>query len=242
MDLDILMQPQKTLVDQIEDALINYFETNGYKPGDIIPSETELANALQVGRPVLREALSRFKMCGMITCRTKRGSVLSEPSLFGGMRHYSNPRLMNDSTLLDILEFRIALEIGISNTIFQNITEADIRDLKDILKVEVVIGDNKYSPISEFQFHAKLYEITGNKIIQDFQTLIHPILDFVKNKYKDIFNTSDKEFTQQERVTHYDLLNLLINKDIDGYKKAIENHFSPYIFYLKRLRGSSDKE
>ena len=116
-----------TLVDSVEESLIRFFKEKGLRPGSSIPNEIELAASLGVGRPVLREALSRFKMTGMIVSRTKKGMILGEPSLLGGMKRCINPLLMNESTLRDILEFRIALEIGISNNIFCNLTPQDNR-------------------------------------------------------------------------------------------------------------------
>ena len=55
-----------TLVDQVEDKLLNYFRSQDLKVGDSIPNEIELSSALGVARSVLREALSRLKMMGMI--------------------------------------------------------------------------------------------------------------------------------------------------------------------------------
>ena len=48
-----------TLVDQVEDKLLNYFRSQDLKVGDSIPNEIELSSALGVARSVLREALSR---------------------------------------------------------------------------------------------------------------------------------------------------------------------------------------
>ena len=75
--------------------------------------------------------------------------VLGEPSLLGGMKRCINPLLMNESTLCDILEFRVALEIGISDNIFRNLTDADVAELKEIVEMSQVIGNNKYAPVSE---------------------------------------------------------------------------------------------
>ena len=184
---------------------------------------------------VLREALSRFKMTGMIVSRTKKGMILGEPSLLGGMKRCINPLLMNESTLRDILEFRIALEIGISNNIFSNLTPQDIEELEQIVEMSQVIGNNKYAPISEHRFHTKLYEITGNRIISEFQDIIYPVLDFVKEKYRDFFEPIEQELIQNsELVTHRHLLEYIKRGDLEGYKHAIVEHFKLYTIYLER--------
>ncbi|MBO5187861.1 MAG: FadR family transcriptional regulator [Alistipes sp.] len=225
----------KTLVDSVEESLIRYFKEQGLRPGCSIPNETELAASLGVGRAVLREALSRFKMTGMVVSRTRKGMVLEEPSLLNGLKRCINPLLMRESTLRDILEFRIALEIGISNNIFRNVTEADIAELEEIVEMSQMIGTNKYAPISEHRFHTKLYEITGNHIISEFQDIIYPVLDFVKEQESDFFGPIEQELSQSgDLVTHRHLLDYIKRKDLVGYKKAIEEHFKLYTIYLER--------
>ena len=219
-----------TLVDSVEESLIRFFKEQGLRPGSSIPNEAELAASLGVGRPVLREALT-----GMIVSRTKKGMVLGEPSLLGGMKRCINPLLMNESTLRDILEFRVALEIGISDNIFRNLTDADVAELKEIVEMSQVIGNNKYAPVSEHRFHTKLYEITGNHIITEFQDIIYPALDFVKEQSRDFFEPIERELSENsELVTHRHLLEFIKRGDLEGYKHAIVEHFRLYTIYLER--------
>lgn len=226
-----------TLVDSVEESLIRYFKEQGLRPGSSIPNEAELATSLGVGRPVLREALSRFKMSGMIVSRTKKGMMLAEPSLLGGMKRCINPLLMNESTLRDVLEFRVALEIGISDSIFRNLTTSDLEELEQIVEMSQIIGNNKYAPASEHRFHTKLYEITGNRFISEFQDIIYPVLDFVKEQSRDIFEPIERELNATRNpVTHRDLLEFLKNKDIEGYKRAVVEHFRLYTIYLERYK------
>ena len=95
--------------------------------------------------------------------------------------------------------------------------------------------DEHQAPVSEHRFHTKLYEITGNKIITEFQDIIYPVLDFVKEKYRDFLEPIEKELERAGAlVTHRDLLKYIENRDLKGYKKAIEEHFRLYSIYLER--------
>ena len=82
------------------------------------------------------------------------------------MKRVIDPRVLSEETILDLLDFRIALEIGISSDIFRKITTKDIEELSEIVKMGIVFENNEYALISESAFHTKLYKITGNKIIQ----------------------------------------------------------------------------
>lgn len=230
---------QTTLVDQVEDRLLTYFKENDLKCGDHIPNENNLASALGVARSVVREALSRLKMMGLIYTRPRKGMILTEPSILGGMKRVIDPRILGEDSILDILGFRIALEIGISSDIFRNITAKDIKDLEDIVRIGTVFENNEYTLISESSFHTKLYEITGNKTITEFQEIIHPVLMFVKEKFKDYLKPINIELSRNNRIaTHADLLDFIKSGDENGYRDAIERHFEVYkIFMSKRGRN-----
>ena len=234
MELSKICNQSPTLVDQVEDNLLTYIKDMGLHPGDSIPNELELAAALGVARSVLREALSRLKMMGMIETRTRRGMILREPSILSGLKQVVDPRILGENSLFDILGFRIALEIGISSDIFNRITDEDIIELDRIVKMGIMFENNEYSPISEFSFHAQLYKITGNKTISEFQSIIHPVMAFVKNKFKTFLEPINIELKNNGQiVTHADLLGYLKRRDEEGYRKAIELHFEVYRRFLR---------
>lgn len=232
-----------TLVDQVEDKLLSYFKEQDLQTGDHIPNEMELSAALGVARSVLREALSRLKMMGMIETRTRRGMILSEPSILGGMKRVVDPRILSEDALFDILGFRIALEIGICNDIFKNITREDIKELEEIVNVGIMYENNEYAPFSEFSFHTKLYQITGNKTIAEFQNIVHPVMTFVKDKFKEYLAPINIRLKQEGRiVTHQDLLQYLKNKDEDGYRKALEQHFEVYKIFIRQKNNVASRQ
>lgn len=224
-----------TLVDQVEDKLLNYFKEKDMRKGDPIQNEKELSALLGVSRSVLREALSRLKMMGVIETRTRRGMILSEPSVLAGMKRVVDPRILSEDSLFDILEFRIVLEVGICSEIFRKITPKEIDCLEEIVNVGILYENNEYAPISEYAFHTKLYKITGNKTIAEFQDIIHPVMTFVKDKFQDFLAPINIQLKDEGRiVTHQDLLHYLKEDDEDGYRKALEQHFEIYRLFLSR--------
>ena len=88
----------RTLVDVVEEKLLQYLKDNDYCIGCTVPNEMELASSLGVARSVVREALSRLKMIGLIESHTRRGMIVREPSLVGGMRRLIDPRNLSEKT------------------------------------------------------------------------------------------------------------------------------------------------
>lgn len=72
------------LLEQIE----AYIETNGLKPGDLLPSERDFAILLNTSRATLRKALQRMMDFGYIHKDSGRGSVISKPKFTEDATHY----------------------------------------------------------------------------------------------------------------------------------------------------------
>lgn len=232
-----IIKSRLTLVDQVEDKLLEYIREKDIRVGDSIPCEQELALSLGVARSVLREALSRLKMLGMIESRTRRGMLLCEPSLLIGFKRALDFRILSDRVLFDIIGFRMALEIGICSDVIRNITDEDIDELENIVQAGIVFDNNQYAPFSEFAFHAKIYQISGNKIIVEFQEIMQPVMDALKHKFSDLIEPLNIELRKSGKlVTHRDILDCLRVRDENAFKCAVENHFAVYVKLIKQSR------
>lgn len=229
------MQGQnRTLVDMVEEKLLLYLKDNNYCIGCTVPNEKELASSLGVARSVIREALSRLKMIGLIESRTRRGMIIREPSLFGGMKRLIDPRNLSEKTLCNLLEIRIMLETGMTYKLFENLNDKYLKELENIVKMESALEYNEYSAIGELNFHSKLYEITGNSTIMEFEQILYLIMEFAKEKFQEHLKPLNKELLKHGKlVSHAELFQLLAARDVEGYKQAIDRHLSVYKLFLR---------
>lgn len=62
-------RPQRRPVVELYERIVDAIREGGYPPGSTLPSEPELAAALGVSRPALREALILLQEDGVITDR-----------------------------------------------------------------------------------------------------------------------------------------------------------------------------
>ena len=215
----------KTLVDRVEQQLIDLLVSNKVKMGDAIPKETDLAETLGVSRTVIREALLRLRMIGLIDSKKKRGAILTNPDLLSLLKKSMYPSVLSDETLKDIFEMRLVLEVGMADFIFAKITEKDLDDLDQIVSKEPDTLKSTFFEIEhEVRFHGKLYEITGNKTLKGFQKMLLPVFNHVHHSELLKETTELKDF-----VSHRDLVTILRNgnpeKFRNGMRKHLENHF-----------------
>jgi len=223
---------KSTLVDLVEEKLLGYFKNQNLKPGDSIPTELELTVALGVGRSVLREALSRFRMLGLIQSRTRRGMILSEPDMLGGLNKVVEPNIMSIESIKDILGLRIAIEIGNSYLIIKHITDEDIFELEKIIMNYSASKYNKFTVDADHAFHSKLHEISRNKLISRYQEIFYKVFVFVNENYKKYFKIHNKSKSEDEFVTHRDLLEALKERDLMNFQRLMQKHLEIYSDFI----------
>lgn len=218
-----LLKPLESLsmTDRVENKLREFFEENAFKPGDALPNELEIAERLQVSRSVVREALSRLRMLGMIEARPRRGMVMSRPDVLGGIERVLNPYILGKDTLKDIFELRLILEMGLAELLFARKTTKAITELEAIVQKQVQL--KTLSKEDEIEFHGKLYEMSGNETLKRFQILLFPVFDHVYE-----YSKKDAEIKIQDPVTHKDLVNVLKKGTPEKFRAAMQKHLSPY--------------
>src|SRR5215204_4512722 len=108
-----------SLVDRVEANLVELLQQRKLKVGDSIPTEIELAGTLGVSRTVIREALLRLRVMGLIESKKKKGAVITSPDLFGIMGKSMNPHILDQETLKEIFEIRLVHEIAFHGKLYE---------------------------------------------------------------------------------------------------------------------------
>jgi GntR family transcriptional repressor for pyruvate dehydrogenase complex len=220
---DLTPISSNTMADIVEIRLREYLKKKSFRPGDALPKELELAEALGVSRNVLREALSRLRMLGMVETKKKRGMVLARPDILGTFERVLDPLIIDNKTLQDIFELRLVLEMGLADLLYIRKTDKDIAELENIAKKEVN-RDDTFRIKNEIAFHGKLYEMSGNDTLKRFQIMLLPTFDYVV--------TLEKKPTRG-KVTHMDLVQILKTGTKEDFQKGMQAHLQPHFDRLK---------
>jgi len=217
-----------SLVDKVEANLVTLLQERKLKVGDAIPKELELANSLGVSRTVIREAMLRLRVMGLITSKKKKGAVITSPDLFGNMSKSMNPHILDQETLKQMFEIRLVLEIGMADFIFQRITKEDIAQLREIVSHEPPATQHHLFNIEhEIAFHGKLYEITGNENMKKFQSMLLPVFDYVHHS-----GLLKKPISQKKFVSHKGLIDIIENGSPELFRNAMRNHLENHFARL----------
>jgi GntR family transcriptional regulator, transcriptional repressor for pyruvate dehydrogenase complex len=213
----------KTMAEVVEVKLREYFQKRSFKPGDSLPTENELAQALGVSRNVVREALSRFRMLGIVETKKKKGMTMSNPDILGAFEKVLDPLIIDNDTLQDIFELRLVLEMGLADLLYIRKTKEGIDELERIATEEE--KDDSFRVQNEIAFHGKLYEMTGNDTLKRFQTMLLPIFAYVITLEKKPI---------RGRVSHLDLVGILRKGSKEAFKKGMLAHLQPHFDRLQK--------
>lgn len=217
-----------SLVDKVEAGLVDLLKKKKLKVGDVIPKEIELSATLGVSRTVIREALLRLRMMGLLESKKKKGSVITSPDLFGVMSKSMNPHILDQHTLKEIFEIRLVLEIGMADLLFFRMTKEDLAELKEIVSNEPPIAKYHLFNIEhEIAFHGKLYEITGNETLKKFQKMLLPVFDYVHNS-----GLLKKQPMLKKFVSHKGLVKILETGTPESFRNGMRNHLENHFARL----------
>lgn len=217
-----------SLVDRVEANLVELLQQRHLNVGDSIPTELELTETLGVSRTVIREALLRLRMMGLIESKKKKGAVITSPDLFAILGKSMNPHVLDQATLREIFELRLVLEIGMADLLFHRVTKEDIKVLYAIVNDEPPASQYHLFNIEhEIAFHGKLYEITGNETLKKFQKMLLPIFDYVHNS-----GLLKKQSMLKTFVSHKGLVEILESGTPEVFRNAMRNHLENHFARL----------
>ncbi len=212
-----------TQVDKIELSLQEYFRNENFLPGDSIPKEMELAEAMGVSRTAIREAISRFRTLGIIESRKNRGMIITRPDILNNMQKVLTPQLLDGETMKEIFEMRLVLEMGIADILFLRKNEENLKELEIIVEKEEQTTNKVEKLKYDVEFHSMLYKISGNETIRRFQKLLSPIFDYVDNG----LYVAKKEENNDD-VNHRSLFNTLKNGTPEEFRQMMKQHLKSY--------------
>lgn len=219
---DLKKIDHKSMADIVESRIRDYIRNNSFKSGDSLPKEMEIAESLGVSRNVVREALSRLRMLGIIESKRRSGMVLASLDVMSSFERVMDPAFIGDRTLRDLFELRLTLEMGLADLLYMRLKQQDIDELQAIAlqQQKHSPGENTFRIKHEIAFHGKLYQMTGNDTMMRFQNLLLPIFGYVLTLEK---------VPIIGKVSHTDLVEILRNGGKEDFRQGmflhLEHHF-----------------
>jgi GntR family transcriptional repressor for pyruvate dehydrogenase complex len=170
----VLKPIQKTKVyEAIVEQIKANIENGVWPEGTQLPSERELAEQLNIGRPSVREALRVLEVMGLIEIRQGQGTFVMERSTQSKQIQLLESMLQEDNHVVELMEVREFFEPQIALIAAQSATEEDIRRLERILEqMEKVVEDGGTGVDENIEFHLALTKAIGNRVLLQVHQLL----------------------------------------------------------------------
>ncbi|MGQ9515722.1 MAG: FadR/GntR family transcriptional regulator [Anaerolineae bacterium] len=115
---------------RVVEQIRSLIESGELRPGDQLPTTQELAEALRVSRPSVREALAALEIVGLVETRPGAGCFVKEPPPLQEAHAARRAIELGWASAEDILEARLAYEPMCARLAALRRTEEDLREMR----------------------------------------------------------------------------------------------------------------
>jgi len=213
-------------------------EDGRIKPGEKIPSETEIIAALGVSRSVVREAVSHLQAAGMVETFQGKGTfaVAGTPQRMG--LDPESVETMHD--VLAVLELRIMLEAESAGFAATRATEAQLAQIKAALAhfLETCHAGGETAD-ADTALHLAIAQASNNRYLRD--TLTHLGRHFLPRARlltSRLARDAPAVFIERVMREHEDIVNAIARRDPEAARAAMRTHLSNSRERLRRAYES----
>lgn len=151
----------------VQDRVKAHILHEGLKPGDPLPSETQLAHALGVSRTAVREALRGLEATGMIETRHGVGRRVKAFEFGPIADHLAYSLTVDLGSILHLLDVRRALELAFLPAAIAGISDAQLDELDaHVHRMRSQAEAGRPFGAVDMGFHRTLFAAVDNRILQ----------------------------------------------------------------------------
>lgn len=135
------------------------------RPGDRLPGERSLADALGVGRSAVREAIAALELLGIVQTRVGSGTYLRSASSELLPQTLSWSMLVDQERTEDLTVVRGALERTAAEIAAARATPGDVERLRALVREQRAAARTGEYVDLDVAFHQHIAAISGNRIL-----------------------------------------------------------------------------
>lgn len=154
-----------SLADMAVDALIRLVEERGLKAGDALPATAELADALDVSRTVVREAIAELAGQGLLQRRQGRETVVTLPDSSQLERLLRLRFSVQGADFESLQDFREVIEISAARLAAERATDEDLATMRVRLAALRSAGTHDARHEADQEFHRAIAVAAHNDMV-----------------------------------------------------------------------------
>jgi GntR family transcriptional regulator, transcriptional repressor for pyruvate dehydrogenase complex len=156
----------------------DHIEANHLGPGDRLPSDRDLAAALGVSRPLVRQALKVLEGLGRVSAQQGSGTYVRDASHRVAVRELTRGLAFDARLLSQVLPARVAIDVEVLRAAFAARTPETLQVLRravDRRERERRLDGDAQEASLDLGFEATLGQVCGNEVLRRLQALTHEV-------------------------------------------------------------------
>ena len=158
---------RKPVAERVASKLLELIRSGNLRAGDKLPTENELAAALQVSRPVVREALRGLSILGVVESRQGGRCYVTDLKPARLVAPLQMVIAIDESNVDAHYEARVAVEGELVRLGTLRASEADLAKLADLVKTGYSLTSDPIGfRVMDHEFHLTLSRLAGNPFLE----------------------------------------------------------------------------
>jgi DNA-binding FadR family transcriptional regulator len=220
-----LKPKREALHDTIQHRIERYIIESGSRPGDALPSQQEMARALGISMPSLREAMKSLEALGVVEVRQGSGTFVgrfSFDALVDGLAFRIRLESgANMRTITELLEIRMILEQTYVRHVVSVTSESHLAGLYALVeRMDALAARGVDFPGEDWLFHELLYRPVNNAMLEMLVRAFWDLAAMVRSEF-DVAPV-DPAVTATE---HRAIVDAIALRDPDRAAMAMAAHF-----------------
>jgi DNA-binding FadR family transcriptional regulator len=213
--------------------VVSHFEelilSGALAPGDLLPSERAIASEMDVGRNVVREAISRLASMGLVSTMHGSGTRVEAPSGRPITQTYERLLRRGRLELAQLAQVRLPLETAIAGLAAANRSE---EQLGRLARTQEALASERAGLEEQVQadldFHAILAEASGNPL---FDLVLSPIQELLIESRR---RTLGRHGARLAYEHHAAILEAVQGRDAAAAAEAMRRHLQANFQHLSQ--------
>lgn len=208
--------------DMVVEKFLEDIKNGRWKVGDKLPSEQKLLTEFDVSRVCLRESLIKLEVMGVLKIIQGDGTYVTEVNPANFAKPLFSIMSIDENSIHDIYEVRIALESSAYRKSALLRTEDDLKKLSGFVdRMEEAAKCYNFSEYSKYdrQFHDTIMKISEARLLIMFYDMFRDIT----NQYTYYLNTN-VEIVERTKHEHSQILWAIAEKKEEFAAQLISMH------------------
>ncbi len=190
------------------------------KPGDKLPSERDLAEALDVSRSSIRDAIRGLELMGLVEPRQGAGTIVREVSTDTLVNPFASILKQKQALVGELLDFRKMLEPPLAARAATHASPEEISEMEEILqRQENTLSRGETTIAEDAEFHYSVALASGNSVVLKVLDILMDLLRDSRERSLQVEGRPQKSLAGHRRI-----LAAIKRHDAESAKAAMRRH------------------